>query len=243
MKLITLNTWGIHKPYEKRLLLLQKELLKLNADAVCLQEVFSPDQENRIKQNTPFIYSYHVHTAGLVILLKKPFLEARELKYKSISKMDLNDRRAIFVKIDFGKEPLWVGNTHLAWKGADESTRVGQTEELAHALKQLGNFSIIAGDFNAGPDSPSAQQLKQAGFIDLFDSLHPGKEVYTWDNNKNPYLKTHSVIFPNRRIDLILASKKLFQKIKIKSCDLAFTQMDSEGNLPSDHFGVVTEFN
>lgn len=243
MKLVTLNTWGIHKPYRKRTSLICSEMIQLEPDIVCLQEVFSPEQENLIKQNTSLAHSHHVHAAGLVILSKEPFLETRELKYKTVSERDKNDRRAIFVKIHSGKKMLWIGNTHLAWKGADEDVRIGQTKELVDELERLGDLSIATGDFNAGPHSPSIKQLKDIGFIDIFDSLHPGNEMFTWDNDRNHYLKTHSVIFPNRRIDLILASKELFRKIKIKSCELVFTKSDLEGNLPSDHFGVMTEFN
>jgi len=242
MKIVTLNTWGIHEPYQKRTSLIAAELSRLNPDLVCLQEVFSADQENKIKQNLPIPYSHHAHTAGLVILSKQPFLKTAELKYKTFSQMDSNDRRAIFTKVCFGGKTLWIGNTHLAWKGADENVRTGQTRELADQLQKLGDLSIAIGDFNAGPNSPSVEQIKFAGFIDIFDSLHPGKKIYSWDNDRNHYLKTHSAMFPNRRIDLILASKKLFQNIKLKSCELAFTAKDAEGNLPSDHFGVMAEF-
>ena len=242
MKLVTLNTWGIHEPYLKRISLIRSELIQLEPDLACLQEVFGPEQENLIKRGTSFAYSHHVQAAGLVILSKKPFLETCELKYKTVSQMDHNDRRAIFVKIRFGKERLWIGNTHLAWKGADEDVRVGQIKELADELRKLGDWLVVTGDFNAGSGSPSIEKLKQAGFVDLFDTFHAGEKIYTWDNDQNPYLKTHSVIFPNRRIDLILASRELAVKIKMKSCKLVFTKPDSEGNLPSDHFGVIAEF-
>ena len=242
MKIVTLNTWGINEPYEKRIRLLTAELLRLNPDVACFQEVPNENAAERIQENFSFPHFFASYPAGLLILSKQPFGETLELKYQTVSTIDLNDRRAIFASVQFKNETVWIGNTHLAWKGADEATRVGQVSELASQAGKLGAFSILAGDFNCGPDSAPIAELKEEKFTDIFRLLNPKKEVFTWDNDRNPYLKKHATIFPNRRIDLIMASETLLKKFKAKSCEVVFTNKGEEENFPSDHFGVVAEF-
>ena len=242
MKIVTLNTWGTNGPYEKRFELIGFELKQLNPDIVCLQEVFDARLEKLIKEKCGFKNSHVSYPAGLSILSNYSITETRELKYRALSQLETNDRRAIFSSVQANDDTIWVGNTHLAWKAEDDAVRFAQAKELLDEANPLEKFSILTGDFNCTSDTAPILQLKKSGFVDVFETLHPNEKGYTWDNDRNSYLKTPSVVFPNRRIDLILATKGLLRKLKPKVCELAFTKRDADGTLPSDHFGVFVEF-
>ena len=241
MKIVTLNTWGTYGPYEKRFPLIISELQRIKADIVCLQEVFDTNLKDKIKTTCNFSYSHECHPAGLVILSTLPIEKKETYRYKTISPNETNDRRVIFTKVRSRALLLWIGNTHLSWKEADAETRFEQVNELLGCAKKLGGEIILTGDFNCTPDSKPIRKLKAASFIDIFEKLHPNENGFTWDNDRNPFLKTHSVLFPNRRIDLMLANKHFLRNSQPKTCELAFTQ-STNAIFPSDHFGLLAEF-
>src|SRR3989338_7987389 len=110
MKIVTLNTWGKNGPCEKRFCLISRELKKLNADIVSLQEVFKPELNNQIKKVCGFKYSCECYPAGLVLLSRCPIKQTKTHTYRTISPNEKNDRRVIFVRIKAKGKFLWVAN-------------------------------------------------------------------------------------------------------------------------------------
>ena len=242
MRIVTLNAWGRNGAYEMRAKLILKELAEIRPDMICFQEVFDSDLPDRIAKKNSSLSIYASYPAGLVIASRYEIKQMFEVPYKTISPIESSDRRAIFAKFEIGNQPIWIGNTHLSWKPEDHETRLGQTEELEEVAAQLDAPAILCGDFNCTPDSEPVSKLKQAGFVELFEFLHPEENGFTWDNDRNPYLKKHSVTFPNRRIDLFLVSRNIVSHYNSISCELFFATPDSQGVLPSDHFGVAAKF-
>ncbi len=242
MKILTFNTWGKNGPYQKRFELISFELSKINADTVCLQEVFDAELKDTLIQSCGFKHSYECYPAGLVILSRFSFDKTLTHIYKRVSENEKNgSRAAILIHIKTKKTAYWIANTHLSWRPEENDIRMSQTQELLKRVNSLNALSILAGDFNCEPDSEAVDLLLKKDFAELYGKLNPGKMDFTWDNNRNPYLKTHSVIFPNRRIDLLLIHEKLLARFAAKCCELVFTKSEPNGIFPSDHFGLCAE--
>lgn len=242
MKIVTLNTWGTNGPFEKRFELIAGGLERIAPDIVCLQEVFEAALKNKIQERCGFPHGYETYPAGLVILSRFPFRKTKTHVYFAVSPYEKFDRRAIFTEIEIGGKSALLANTHLSWKAEDKATRLAQVKEFIAQISKFGRPAIATGDFNSTPESEAVEEMKNAGFVELFGHLQPKENGFTWDNARNPYLKTHSVIYPDRRIDLVMVRRELLPLLQPKSCELAFTKPDGEGVLPSDHFGVIAEF-
>lgn len=240
MKIATLNTWGNSGPYQERWNFLWQELHSLAPDVICLQEVFNPTLTEGIKTNLRFPFSAASLEAGLCVITRFPIVVEEILNYHVVSPLESYERSAILVTLEIGKEKLLIANTHLSWKLEDRQTRIAQIEELLQAVKKLKTCAILTGDFNDIPESTPIEKIKSAGFIDTFNSLHHTSAGITWDNH-NPFIRTHDVTFPNRRIDFLFAEEKLLRRHALKTCEVAFNRHNEEGIYPSDHYGLLAE--
>ena len=107
--------------------------------------------------------------------------------------------------------------------------------ELLVAVQKSGSPSLICGDLNDVPASPVLKQTQTAGYENLTKRYHPS--VITWDNH-NLFIQMHHVKFPDRQIDYILVSKIL----KPKACEVVFNRANAKQVYPSDHYGLLAEF-
>jgi mRNA deadenylase 3'-5' endonuclease subunit Ccr4 len=89
---------------------------------------------------------------------------------------------ALLVRVRWEKLSLGIANTHLKWDAPDT------TERSSLGLRQIGQLLrdretalpgaeawIVGGDFNATADSPVAEALRGAGFVDAYhgrDTAH-----------------------------------------------------------------------
>ena len=236
MKILTLNTWGVHGPTERRLALVEA-IRSLKPDILCLQEVTDP------KLLDSFLYTTRLHLpdSWLSTVSHFPVLEHRVLSYSAISPLEPYRRQALLVKLQAGSDPLWVVNTHLAWQAADEATRLAQVEELLTQIAPLGDRLVMGGDFNASPETLVIQGIRDNGFIDLFARFHPHDPGVTWDN-QNPFIQSHSVKFPDRRIDYLFLHQNLADWADPTGCEVVCRAPNPEGLYPSDHYGVLASF-
>ena len=238
--MVTLNTWGHDGPYQKRWNFFLEELKTLNPDVVCLQEVFEPTLTEQIKKTLNFPYSVASTEAGLAMITRFTVLSEKVVNYKTASPIESYNRRAVIVTLRAGTKKITFANTHLAWKPEDEATRLGQVQELLRAVKKEKDPAILAGDFNDTPESAPVQEVKRSGYHDLYGSLHPNEAGLTWDN-RNPFIQTHAVKLPDRRIDFIFAQERLLTTSPSKICSVVFNHPNSAGVYPSDHYGLFAE--
>lgn len=235
MRILTLNLWGIFGPPQRRPVLIQ-QLQTLQADILCLQEATDPDLLKVLAYPT----CIHHPEPGLAILSRFPARSQRSIIYKTVSPLEPYRRGALLAELETDVAALWVATTHLSWKAEDDASRLGQAEELARILEPLPDPLLLSGDFNAPPSAPPVQGLLKVGFVDLFAALHPSEPGITWDN-RNPFIQSHSVRFPDRRIDLLLLRQRSHPSLKAVACEVVFDKPSAEWPFyPSDHYGVLT---
>lgn len=240
MKIITLNTWGTYGPYQKRWDFFLKEMETVEPDLLCLQEVVERTLTERIKRTFLLSYSIESYEAGLVILSRLPIFLEELLKYKCVSPTEREDRRAIIARLKMGGQEMILANTHLSWKGEDEPTRLAQVKELLGVIERRGCPALLAGDLNDTPESQPLQEIKKAGYFDLLELLHPGERNLTWDN-RNPFIQSHSVKFPDRQIDFLFLHKELLAQHPPQISEIVFNRSNKDGIYPSDHYGILAE--
>lgn len=240
MKILTLNTWGINGLEERRPFLVQA-IRNLSADIVLLQEVTDPSLLDEL--------GYPVRLAAgegwLAIASRFPALRHRSVVYAAVSPLETYRRQLLLAQLETEAGPVWVGCTHLSWKAADGATRLAQAEELLHLVSDLPDPVLLGGDYNATPGEPPIRRLREAGFADLFEQLHPSDAGITWDN-RNPFIQSHSVHFPDRRIDYIFMRERAGSRgerplrfLRPVSSEVVCNAPTPAGLYPSDHYGVL----
>ena len=261
MKVLTLNAWGAYGPPERRPVL-REAILKLDADLLLLQEANVPG----LLESLPYPARLHFPEAGLAILSRFPILNGRQVRYRTLSTLEPHlIRGALIAEMVAGSTRFHAVSTHLAWKADDSAARLAQAEELLELAAALPDPVLIGGDLNAPPTDPPAQQVIAAGFSDLYAKLHPGitpppasgpkgllsskdptssdeaGSGVTWDN-RNPFIQSHSVQFPDRRIDYLFLRDRS-SVFTPSRCEVACRTPVAEGLYPSDHYGVLADFN
>ena len=210
--------------------MLREAILKADADLLLLQEANIPEN---FLESLPYPARFHFPEAGLAILSRFPAREEKRLTYQTASPLEPHLTRGLLLaRLDVDGKPLWAGTTHLAWKAEDGATRLAQAEELVKATAGLPGPVLIGGDFNAPPEDPPARRMISGGFSDLY----AGGGI-TWDN-QNPFIQSHSVRFPDRRIDYLF----LRGKFPAGRCEVACREPGAGGLHPSDHYGVLAFF-
>lgn len=136
-----------------------------------------------------------------------------------------------------------------------------QSEEMQKLIKRLsklppGTPVIVAGDFNAVPDSSTIQQFESAGYFDVFP-LGQSSSQFTWDASRNRNIafstRPESVngialedydllnslgASVSRRIDYIFLSRHFPAACVEKSQVVLDSSTDIQA---SDHFGMISE--
>ncbi len=237
MNIVTLNTWGSCGPWQKRWDYLVETLAALKPDLLFLQEVWGDALPDKIKKTFPRFHFLSAYEPGLVLCSKAPMRLYKIHRYEVSSPLESYDRGALLAETTFGSQNVILANTHLSWKAEDGATRMKQAEELLGLVGEAGLPAILAGDFNDVPASPVVQQIKKAGFRDLFERVGEGNG-FTWDN-ANPFIQSHETQFPNRRIDFLFMDERLAEIYPPLSSRVVFNQPNREGIYPSDHYGVT----
>lgn len=236
MRLISFNIWGAFGPEpEKRWRLAAREIAKLAPDWVCLQEATDPDWLKDLARASDLkVIESDCAQTGLAILGKTPVDASGLVPYPFQSPVESYFRKIQWAVIP-GSKPWFLANTHLSWKPTDEATRARQAEFMQKFAESKHLPALLCGDFNCEYSTPALASLRAAGYCDSMS----GCELPSWDN-ANPWIRTHTVVFPDRRIDLVLLGKNF--PLELVSADLALNKPDSDGRYPSDHYAVSCRF-
>ena len=245
MKILTLNTWQERGPWRERWELILRGLKACDADVVGLQEVFNMEwaQEVRERSGYPYLAVSGEHS-GLIFLSKFKPVEQECLVMKTQSPAEDYRRYAFYLRVDVGGEEVAFFDTHLSWRADENETRMKQTLELETFVNQKAGElpATIMGDFNGASNTPPVVYLREIRkWIDTFWVKNPGVPGLTWDY-RNPYAEAEREKMAERRIDFIFVRERTGPFERIKSSSVVFDRPSDAGVFPSDHFGVMTEF-
>jgi endonuclease/exonuclease/phosphatase family metal-dependent hydrolase len=259
LRVMTLNIWNILTDWPKRRDEIVRWVDRLSPDLVSLQEVIeSPDGQNQARWIAEHCAGeFHVAYAGEslwgdvglfgnAVLSRWPIDAEHSMPLAGQTQPD--DVRRCILHARTGGHDVFA--THLNWKFDDGITREAQVLEIDDFVRQHADAAaalppILAGDFNAEPDSTEIRFLTGSATLG-------GRSVYyqdawrvaggrgpglTWDN-RNPYAFT--VREPDRRIDYVFVGWRHDAKGRVESarvvCDRALT-----GTFASDHFGLIAD--
>jgi endonuclease/exonuclease/phosphatase family metal-dependent hydrolase len=260
LRVLTLNVWNDSGPWPLRAERIRGWLDRLSPDLVAFQEVLQ-SSERDLARELVGERGYELSFAKASNFWKSPgeaFGNAIASRWP-IAKSDVlplpdrgdgEARCALLCHIDSPHGALRFACTHLNWKfhhGAVRERLVVALADFARAQRVHRGFpTIVAGDFNAEPDSDEIRYMTGRHSID-------GRSVYwndawlvagrdgdgvTW-SNRNAYART--ALEPERRIDYIFVDYPLRDgRGLVESCRVVCND-ERAGVWPSDHFGVYAE--
>lgn len=223
-------------------------LKEIDADIIFLQEVTTTIlhlllKEDWIQENyliSDNAQAKSVDPYGALVLCK--------IKAARLSVLQLSSnmgRNLLMIKLEFdstsSQKNLLIAGTHLESLIDQTVIRAQQAESIGNYLKEYSN-SILVGDFN--PVSQQEQRdlvAKTQCFVDTWDTLVKDSPGFTFDTQINTaareFLRGKIV---QTKCDLILFHQA--SKWKPISIKLIGTTEIEKNLFPSDHFGLVAEF-
>ena len=257
LRVVTWNLWGRGGPWEARLAGIAATLRALAPDIVTLQEVWEEtggaSQAVVLAETLGFHqvfagrYAIDDVAMGNAILSRWPVagFTVRPLPAPP-ERQEL--RNVVRADVDGPRGRLHVFTTHLNWRFDQSDTRQEQVRGVAEFVAETPDTEappILAGDFNAAPDSDEIRMLTGrttvplAGlaFQDAWEMAGDGGPGCTWVN-ANPWARAD--LEPDRRIDYVFAGFPRWGGVgHVVACGLAGGPVD--GLYPSDHLAVVAE--
>ncbi|MGI8792138.1 MAG: endonuclease/exonuclease/phosphatase family protein [Acidimicrobiales bacterium] len=259
-RVMTLNIWNLAGPWRDRRQEIVAWINRLEPDAICLQEVMDDGTrstagwlaEHADGEWHQVFGGSSVRWApeqrfGNSVLTREPITDSAsyELPYDE----DATDTHRVVVHARAGGIDLF--STHLAWRYEVGALRERQVAAIDRIITERADPAsplppILAGDFNAEPDSTEIRFLSGLASIDGHSTYYqdawrvagaagPG---WTWDN-RDPFAAAEHE--PDRRIDYVFVGWRRDSGAgRVESgrviCDRALT-----GTFASDHFGVVAD--
>ncbi len=151
-------------------------LRALDPDILVLQEAWSTTEHGSMAERLAgSLGLHHVYARangsrrligfeeGSAILSRFPIREANRLLL-SPRRPPWENRIALVATLDLGSQSMTVVGVHLA--AGSEEVAEGQASSLLARIPS-GGFVLVAGDLNAGSESPTVRRFLDAGFVDL----------------------------------------------------------------------------
>jgi endonuclease/exonuclease/phosphatase family metal-dependent hydrolase len=269
VRVVTLNVWNTEGD-SRRLELINRELRRLSPDLLALQEVVQTDGVKSLPRLLDGLNLHSTHQADLQAFAP-PFSDryggsavASRWPHKAVEVLDLRlpdaadvpwATLAAVVDLPDEGELLFIGAT-AAWRLSAEAARERQAMAVTDldARHRRDLPTIIAGDFNAGPDAASIRYLtgrqslggRSVLYHDAWAVAGEGPG-HTW-TTENPNAKAGAdqiVGQPGygKRFDYVFiggwdAHPKAHARVE--TAKLAFDQ-PIDGVWASDHFGIVVD--
>lgn len=262
MRIVTINTWKGDGPYRRRLELLAEQLHALQPDVVALQEslhapdgaasthetlagalgmdatyVPARDKRRAIEGET------HASWSGLAVLSRWPLTPLPTVDLPA-DPAD-GERVAQVASVETPSGVVGVINTHLTHLRGRDELRRDQLRAILEATTALeeARARVLCGDFNARPGSPAIEYLGRGDHG--WDARHawtPGQRLRPQAtlSERNSYVRdgigAHTIDY----IWTLARSAREHPRL-LEAC-IVLDQADDNGLHPSDHFGVMAEF-
>ena len=255
IKILSWNLWWKFENYLERQELIFSELLELQPDILCLQEVWAEKDESQAEKiasllNYNYIYgkSFEIDEVGFgnAVISRYPINE-HTIHYMP-TKPDFDEKRLLLhAKIKYNDLDLNVMCTHLNYKYEHQNIREDQVQFILEYISKLKKTKfpiILCGDFNADPNSDEIRlitghrkPINQTVLRDAWVITNPYDQGFTW-SNKNTYAK--KTLEFDRRIDYIFVGRAGKNGIGQPIKSVLVGNNEKNNIFPSDHFGIIT---
>ena len=249
MKIATYNVWNSECGMPLREQHIIDEILTVNADVVCLQEIHSKAMAERIASKSGYGYcffdNYKNETEGLCVLSRIPFVDCDSWIGKA---------NAICCSFYWKDKICSVVNVHLPWDSV--MNREIQITRIIQAVDgKQSDFAYLAGDFNCSDTSDVYRfltgdcllngQEPSSRWFDLalaYAELTSSVVGCTLDIRGNPRFVDNTIEL-NARYDRILLRNTYPAAFPVLRRCITFghTVHRETGLAASDHYGVMVE--
>lgn len=260
LRVMTLNIWNLAGPWRERRTEIVAWIDREEPDVVCLQEVMDDGARTTagwVAEHATGEWHHASagsevrwapgHRFGNAVLSREPITESAS--YDLPHDEDESDTQRVLLHARTGGIDIFC--THLAWQYHVSALRQRQVAAVDRIVARCADPQsplppILAGDFNAEPDSTEIRFLTGSASIDGHSTYFqdawrvaggggPGR---TWDN-RDPFAAAEHE--PDRRIDYVFVGWRRDGGIgRVQAarvvCDTPLT-----GTFASDHFGVVAD--
>ena len=247
LRVLTLNMWNDDYLRFERAHLVVEEIARLRPHLVALQELSIPHDMatwivNRINEWT-YDETYNVFPwnkigpqgafEGLAIITRLPVLKPSEA-------IDLagGGRIAQRVVVKYEDRRVAFCNLHLHHSRGLESLRVAQVKHMSQWMDEISDcIPLIAGDFNCPPNEQAMNEVRKA-WRSAHAAFYGGEPEFTFPTP--PYSKNDAWHRP-RVVDYILYKPSHTSVLDVRLCFNCPGGVSST-LLPSDHFGLLSDF-
>ncbi len=256
---MTWNLWWQFGPWQARQPAIAAEFERVDPDVALLQEVWSDEGEDQAAQLAERSGRHVARTTnpegepqrfGNAILSRWPIRSSRMIRLPN-EEGEPSHRSALAATIETPAGPQLFTVTHLAWQYDAGPLRMRQLAEVVSLIDELreegaeGPPPILAGDFNAVPESDEIRRLTGLStpfvpgliFTDCWAAVGDGPG-YTWTRD-NPH--SADALWPRRRLDYVFVAwprqKPLSNPLTTRLAGLG----EPGEPVPSDHYAVVAE--
>lgn len=248
MKVATFNVWNNNETWALRKEMIIKEIRRVNADIIALQEVPNLEElEYILKQVGLYQYSFKRYPGdeeGLAVLSKYPIEEV-------MSENDVLNNCSMRILVKINGSTIGLTNVHLNWKSA--LVREKEIVEVAKWISESKNtdYEFLCGDFNSKPNLSSIYNFLVGELsIESYDTswidLGQSDGSPTLDFEYNSWLLNRENLNNIRvpvRYDWILL-KSCYPKKELRLLDIelfANVVSPTQQVHPSDHYGVIVD--
>lgn len=245
MKIATLNLRNIADRWPERFHLIVKQILQERPDilafqevalSICQADVIADAVNQQLKEQ--HYRSLTVRGWGPESTLGEAILSRYEpLEYRE-TRLPKGGRVAQMLHVSGNTKTYRIVNTHLHHLPKDdEYVRLRQVKFLLQWISEMrvnDSAWIVAGDFNATPESKTIQQVLKE-FASAHLSFHGAEPEYTFPT---PLVQDQGDWNTPRTIDYVFFSPTT---VAVQDVYLAFAQAASDDPtlFASDHFGLV----
>jgi endonuclease/exonuclease/phosphatase family metal-dependent hydrolase len=263
VRIVTWNLWWRLGDWKSRFEAIARTLEELRPDLVCLQEVWQENNDNQaaaLAQRLGMTHAFALERAmdgvdqGVALLSRWP-LTAVAHRTLAVPPEMKDPTVALRAVVQGPRGPLLLVTTHLAPYPHRSAERERQVRSLVEFLAEphepaidLSGRSILAGDFNAPPDSDEIRLLTgrrsppRPGwvFLDAWETAGDGSPGYTMSRT-NP--NAAPLLLPNLRWDYIFVRWPSGRPGGVgHPLHAEVVGVEArDGVVPSDHYAVVAD--
>jgi endonuclease/exonuclease/phosphatase family metal-dependent hydrolase len=253
LRILTWNVWGRYGPWQEREAAIVATLREARPDIVVLTESWSKGDDSQCARLAgPLDLPHHVFSgvtaeedagarSGVAVMSRWPIRRGFGL--------DLGGARVQFAELSGPRGPVQVyGLVMDAWWFDESQARQDAVRGLLAHVDQTQDMRaplIVAGDFNADPDSDEIRMLTGRttapvpglSFYDAWEVAGAPSPGHTWSNT-NPWAT--QLLWPNRRIDYVFSAAPRPGGAGHPLHAALLGTDPVEGTYASDHYAVLS---